>query len=195
MDSPAHCPRLAERERPRLFRRDSNAFYLLTTLVAQRALLRYTRRLKTVDVEDLLGSCRRPADHACSCRHIMKSSPASSRSVRSSRCATTPMRSYSSTTARPTRRWRAWSKRSTSRPVQRAPVSDVTQPPRSAASIAAGSHPALWLLDKENGGSKADALNAGIAFCRTPLFCAHRRRQPAGARRADADRAAVPRGP
>ncbi len=32
-------------------------------------------------------------------------------------------------------------------------------------------HPNLLVLDKANGG-KADALNAGIKYCRNPLFCA-----------------------
>jgi len=32
-------------------------------------------------------------------------------------------------------------------------------------------HPNLWLIDKVNG-KKADALNVGINYCQTPLFCA-----------------------
>lgn len=33
-------------------------------------------------------------------------------------------------------------------------------------------YPSLRVIDKENGGSKADAMNAGINACRYPIFCA-----------------------
>jgi cellulose synthase/poly-beta-1,6-N-acetylglucosamine synthase-like glycosyltransferase len=33
-------------------------------------------------------------------------------------------------------------------------------------------YPSLRVVDKENGGSKADAMNAGINTCRCPIFCA-----------------------
>lgn len=55
-------------------------------------------------------------------------------------------------------------------PVPRTPTAEV---PAAATRALYRSrlHPALWVLDKDNGG-KADAINAGINFCRTPLFCA-----------------------
>jgi cellulose synthase/poly-beta-1,6-N-acetylglucosamine synthase-like glycosyltransferase len=33
-------------------------------------------------------------------------------------------------------------------------------------------YPSLRVIDKENGGSKSDAMNAGINACRYPIFCA-----------------------
>ncbi len=52
----------------------------------------------------------------------------------------------------------------------RAPVSELKTAPIRAV-YHSQRHPNLWVIDKENGG-KADSLNAGINYCRTPLFCA-----------------------
>ena len=146
-----------------------NAFYMLTTLVAHRALLRYARRLKTVDVEDLLGSAAAPP--------ISLLVPAYNEEltcVESVRSLLT-LRYHAfeimfindgSTDQTLARMVEAFDLQ----PVQRAPVNDV--PSRPIRGVYRSSrHPALWLLDKENGG-KADALNAGIDYSRTPLFCA-----------------------
>jgi cellulose synthase/poly-beta-1,6-N-acetylglucosamine synthase-like glycosyltransferase len=52
----------------------------------------------------------------------------------------------------------------------RFPVAEIPTAPIRAVWRSAA-HPDLWVIDKENGG-KADALNAGLNYCRTPLFCA-----------------------
>jgi len=46
--------------------------------------------------------------------------------------------------------------------IETAPVKEIYQSER---------YPELWVIDKENGG-KADALNTGINYCHTPLYCA-----------------------
>jgi cellulose synthase/poly-beta-1,6-N-acetylglucosamine synthase-like glycosyltransferase len=147
-----------------------NAFYLLTTLVAQRALLRYARRLKTVDVEDLLGSANAPPITLLVPAY--NEEPTCVESVRS--LLTLRYHAYEivfindgSTDQTLARMIEAFDLR----PVARAPVHDV--PSRPVRGVYRSKrHPALWVLDKENGGSKADANNAGLAYCRTPLFCA-----------------------
>ena len=55
-------------------------------------------------------------------------------------------------------------------PMARAPSAHLpTSPIRSVHRAAR--HPNLWVISKDNGG-KADSLNAGLNYARTPLFCA-----------------------
>ncbi|WP_354699097.1 hypothetical protein DSM112329_04804 [Paraconexibacter sp. AEG42_29] len=54
-------------------------------------------------------------------------------------------------------------------PIKRVPSAAVECAPIRGL-YASASTPNLTVIDKENGG-KADALNAGLRYCRTPLFC------------------------
>lgn len=54
-------------------------------------------------------------------------------------------------------------------PTVRAPTAEIPSMPIRQV-YRSKRHPSLWVIDKVNGG-KADALNAGLAHVRTPLFC------------------------
>ena len=54
--------------------------------------------------------------------------------------------------------------------VVRAPSAALTYAPVERV-YRSRTRPDLWLLSKANGGGKADAVNAGLAYVRTPLFC------------------------
>ena len=55
-------------------------------------------------------------------------------------------------------------------PMARAPSAYLPTAPIRSVHRAAR-HPNLWVISKDNGG-KADSLNAGLNYSRTPLFCA-----------------------
>lgn len=55
-------------------------------------------------------------------------------------------------------------------PAARFPTADIETAPVHGVYQSL-THPNLWVVDKDNGG-RSDAINAGINYCRTPLFCA-----------------------
>ena len=146
-----------------------NTFYLATSLFAFRSLRRYARRLNSIDVDDLVRTAGAPpvtiqipayneeANCVESVRSLLQmrypeyeilvindgSGDGTMERLRQAFRMTPTVRAH--TAELPTER-----------------IRDVF---RSEMV------PHLWLIDKENGG-KADALNAGLNFCHTPLVCA-----------------------
>jgi cellulose synthase/poly-beta-1,6-N-acetylglucosamine synthase-like glycosyltransferase len=55
------------------------------------------------------------------------------------------------------------------RPAFRSPTSSLGRG-RVRGIYQSATNPAFWVIDKENGG-KPDALNVGLDYCHTPLFC------------------------
>lgn len=146
-----------------------NGFYLVTSAAAFRALLRHARRLKALDAEQVLNADIAPP--------VTLLAPAFNEertcveSVRSLLTLVYPdyeiiVVNDGSTDATLARLQEAFALQPAVRqPRASLPTAAVRGVWRSAA------HPRLWVVDKENGG-KADALNAGLNLCRTPLFCA-----------------------
>jgi cellulose synthase/poly-beta-1,6-N-acetylglucosamine synthase-like glycosyltransferase len=146
-----------------------NGFYLATSLFAFGSLKRYAVRLKTLDLERFLRTGGAPP--------ITLVSPAFNEeatleeAVRSLLSLNYPeFEVLICNDGSTDRTLQVLAEAFNLEPVERVPMGDIpTAPVRRV--YRSRRYPNLWVLDKENGG-KADALNAGINFCRTAFFCA-----------------------
>jgi cellulose synthase/poly-beta-1,6-N-acetylglucosamine synthase-like glycosyltransferase len=146
-----------------------NGVYLLTSLFAFGALRRYALRMRSLDLRDLITSSGAPSITLLAPAHNEEATCVDA--VHSLLTLDYPhyeivVVNDGSTDATVERLVDAFNLVPASRlPTSEIPTATVRQIYRSRR------HPNLWLLDKENGG-KADALNAGVNFCTTALFCA-----------------------
>ncbi len=146
-----------------------NSVYLGTSLFAFGALRRYASRMKSLDLDELIAATGAPPITLVAPAY--NEEPTCVESVRSLLGLSYPeyeivVVNDGSKDKTVQRLVDAFNLVPAARiPTAAVPSSPVRQIYRSRR------HPNLWVVDKENGG-KADALNAGINFCRTPLFCA-----------------------
>lgn len=146
-----------------------NGVYLGTSLFAFGALRRYTRRMKSLDLDDLIRGSGSPPITLVAPAY--NEEPTCVESVRSLLTLDYPeyeilVVNDGSTDGTLERLVEAFNLK----PAARLPTAALGSRPIRQI-YRSRRHPNLWVLDKENGG-KADALNAGINYCRTPLFCA-----------------------
>ena len=146
-----------------------NSVYLLTSLFAFTALRRYALRLKSFDVDDLIGSGAAPPitlvapayNEEATCVDATRSLLALH--YPEYEIIVVNDGSRDATLQRLTETFDLV-------PATRMRTADLPSAPIRGI-YRSRLHRNLTVIDKENGG-KADTLNAGLAYCRTPLFCA-----------------------
>jgi len=146
-----------------------NSAYLFTSLIAFRDIRRYIGRLKSLDLRDLLSSEGVPPVTIIAPAYNEEMSCVAA--VRSLLTLEYPQ--YEILLVNDGSRDRTLERLTEAYglvPAARLPTAEIaTAPVRRVYQ--SRQHPNLWVVDKENGG-KADALNAGLNLCVTPLFCA-----------------------
>lgn len=146
-----------------------NSVYLITSIFAFRALKRYALRLKTVDVEELVAYAGvPPVTLVVPAFNEEATCVESTRSLLMLRYPEYEIvivddGSKDGTLDRLKESYGLIeAARATTASLPSMPIHGIWKSKQ---------HPNLWVISKENGG-KADALNAGLNFCHTPLFCA-----------------------
>ncbi|MCF7740836.1 MAG: glycosyltransferase [Candidatus Marinimicrobia bacterium] len=146
-----------------------NFSYLLTTIISFKFLREYVYRLKSIVIEDLIFSSQPPP--------VTLLAPAYNEaativeSVKSLMYLNYPdyeviVINDGSKDATLDKLKNAYQLKKAARgPLSEIETAEIKQIYQSQR------YPNLWVIDKENGG-KADALNTGINYCQTPLFCA-----------------------
>ena len=145
-----------------------NGTYLATSALAFFSLRRYSRRLKSLYVEELVASPLPPITLIAPAYNEEATCVEATRAL-----LTLQYPSYEIVVVNDGSKDRTVERMTEAFDLvatPRMPTADLgTKPVRGV--YRSRRHPELWLVDKVNGG-KADALNAGVAHCRTPLFCA-----------------------
>jgi cellulose synthase/poly-beta-1,6-N-acetylglucosamine synthase-like glycosyltransferase len=146
-----------------------HAVYLTTSFFAFTALRRYALRLKSLDLTDLITTAWAPPITLIAPAYNEEATCV--QSVRSLLTLEYPeydilVVNDGSTDGTVERLTRAFNLQ----PADRVPTAEV-ESGEVRQVLRSRRHPNLWVIDKENGG-KADALNSGLNYCQTPLFCA-----------------------
>ncbi|RMF10237.1 MAG: glycosyltransferase family 2 protein [Candidatus Neomarinimicrobiota bacterium] len=146
-----------------------NFFYLMTSLFAFKALRTYARQLKAIHIEELIASAGAPPITLIAPAY--NEEPTCVASIKALLALNYP--EYEIIVVNDGSQDKTVEKLIEAfdlSPANRAPTANVPSAP--VRTVYRSQHYAnLWVVDKENGG-KADALNAGLNYCQTPLFCA-----------------------
>ena len=146
-----------------------NSVYLVTSIFAFRALRLYARRLKALEIDDLVAGAGAPPISLIAPAHNEEATCVES--VKSLLALNYPdfeilVVNDGSSDRTLERLAEAFDHVPSPRsPTAEIPTKNVREIYRSRRS------PDLWVIDKENGG-KADALNVGVNHCHSPFFCA-----------------------
>lgn len=145
-----------------------NGTYLITSVMAFRELKKYSRRMRSIDVDDMITATGAPG--------VTIIAPAFNEeltcigSARSLLMLKYP--DYEIILVNDGSRDRTLERLADEFELASAPRFPTASLDTAAVRkiYQSRSHPNLWVVDKVNGG-RADAINAGINYCRTPLLC------------------------